>query len=52
MHDEVVLEIDEEHVEAGKKWLERCIIDGTAEMAGTDVPVSLEIAVADTWQVK
>ena len=52
VHDEVVLEIDEEHVEAGKAWLERCMIDGMREMAGSAIPVSVEIAIGDNWADK
>ena len=52
MHDEIVVEIGEEHAEAGRAWLERCMIDGMAEVAGPDVPVSVEIVIADAWDVK
>jgi DNA polymerase-1 len=50
VHDEIVVEIDEEHVEAGKVWLERCMIDGMAEVAGPAVPASVEISVTDRWE--
>jgi DNA polymerase I len=50
VHDEIVVEIDEEHVEAGKIWLERCMIDGMAEVAGPAVPVAAEICVNDRWE--
>src|SRR5215207_7969741 len=49
VHDEIVLEIDEEHAEVGKVWLERCMLDGMAEVAGADVPTSVEIEIADSW---
>jgi DNA polymerase I-like protein with 3'-5' exonuclease and polymerase domains len=49
VHDEIVLEIDEEHAEVGKVWLERCMLDGMAEVAGADVPASVEIVIADSW---
>jgi DNA polymerase-1 len=52
VHDEIVVEIDEEHAEAGRAWLEQCMIDGIAEVADPDVPVSVEIVVADAWDVK
>jgi DNA polymerase I len=52
VHDEIVVEIGEEHAEAGRAWLERCMIDGMAEVAGPDVPVSVEIVIADSWDVK
>jgi DNA polymerase-1 len=51
VHDEVVVEIDEEHAEDGKAWLEVCMIDGMCEMAGADIPVAVELVVADNWQV-
>jgi DNA polymerase I len=52
VHDEIVVELDEEHAEAGKAWLERCMIDGMAKVVGSDVPVSVEIAVGDDWSDK
>jgi DNA polymerase I len=50
VHDEIIVEIDEEHVEAGKIWLERCMIDGMAQVAGPAVPVAAEICVSDRWE--
>jgi DNA polymerase I len=50
VHDEVVLEIDEEHAEAGKAWLERCMIDGMAEVAGAGVPAAVDVSIADRWE--
>jgi DNA polymerase I-like protein with 3'-5' exonuclease and polymerase domains len=50
VHDEIVVEIDKEYVEAGKVWLERCMIDGIAEVAGATIPASVEISVADRWE--
>ena len=50
VHDEIVVEIDEEYVEAGKIWLERCMIDGMAQVAGPAVPVAAEICVSDRWE--
>ncbi len=50
VHDEIVVEIDEEHVEVGKRWLERCMTEGMAEVVGTYVPVAAEICVADRWE--
>jgi hypothetical protein len=52
VHDEIVLEIDDKHAEAGKTWLERCMIDGMCEMAGTDIPVSVETDIGDNWADK
>jgi DNA polymerase I len=50
VHDEIVLEIEEEHVEAGKRWLEECMTEGMAEVVGTVVPIAAEIRVADRWE--
>ena len=52
VHDEIVVEIDEEYAKAGRAWLERCMIGGMAEVAGPDVPASVEIVVADAWDVQ
>jgi len=49
VHDEVVVEIDTEKVKAGKEWVERCMLDGMAEVLGPDAPVSVEITAADNW---
>ncbi|MDP9480432.1 MAG: DNA polymerase, partial [Actinomycetota bacterium] len=49
VHDEIVMEIDEEHAEAGKAWLESCMVDGMREVVGRGVPVSVEMKVADNW---
>jgi DNA polymerase I-like protein with 3'-5' exonuclease and polymerase domains len=50
VHDEIIVEMDEEHVEAGKVWLERCMVDGMAEVAGPAVPASVEISVTERWE--
>jgi len=52
VHDEVVVEIDENAVETGKKWLEGAMLEGMAEVLGPDAPVSVEISVADSWGEK
>jgi DNA polymerase I-like protein with 3'-5' exonuclease and polymerase domains len=52
IHDEVVVEIDAEDVEAGKGWLERCMLDGMAEVLGPNAPVSVEVSVSDNWAEK
>ena len=52
VHDEVVVETDAKEVEAGKAWVERCMLDGMAEVLGPDAPVSVEISVADSWGEK
>ena len=52
VHDEIVAEIDEEYAQAGKAWLEQCMIDGMAEVVGPNVPVSVEITIGDSWANK
>ena len=52
VHDEVVMEIDPEHVDAGKRWLEENMLEGMKEVLGSEVPVSVEITVADNWGEK
>jgi hypothetical protein len=47
-----VVEIDAEDVEAGKGWLERCMLDGMAEVLGPNAPVSVEVSVSDNWAEK
>jgi DNA polymerase I len=49
VHDEVVVEIDADEAEAGKWWLERCMLDGMAEVLGPNAPVLVEISVSDNW---
>lgn len=39
VHNKVVVEIDEEHVDAGRACLERCVLDSMAEVLGSDAPV-------------
>jgi hypothetical protein len=47
VHDEVVvLEIDSEHVHAGKKWLGKNMIEGMREVLDIEAPVMIDIAVA------
>ncbi len=52
VHDLVVDEIDDEEVEAGKGWVERCMLDGMAEVLGPNAPVSVEISVSCNWGEK
>ena len=47
VHDEMVVEIDAEHVDVGEAWLHECIFDGMREVLGSEAPVSVEITVAD-----
>ena len=50
VHDEVVLEIDSEHLVAGKQWLEENMLEGMKEVLGPQVLESIEITVADNWE--
>jgi DNA polymerase I len=52
VHDEIVAEVDAGDAEAAKGWLERCMLDGMAEVLGPDAPVSVEISVSDDWSEK
>ena len=52
VHDEVVVEVDAEHVEAGRSWLRFAMIDGMREVLGLDTPVSVDVTVADNWGEK
>jgi DNA polymerase I-like protein with 3'-5' exonuclease and polymerase domains len=52
VHDEVVLEIESEHVDVSKRWLEENMIEGMKEVLGPEAPVSVEITVADNWGEK
>jgi DNA polymerase I len=49
VHDEVVVEVDAEHVEVGISWLRSAMIDGMREVLGPDAPVSVDVTVADNW---
>ncbi len=48
VHDEIVVEIDEDHALEGKDWLERCMTDGLALALG-GVYAGVEIAISDRW---
>ncbi len=52
VHDEMVVEIDAEHVDAGKAWLERYMLDGMRQVLKPGAPVSVEITMADNWGEK
>jgi len=52
VHDEVVVEVDAEQVEAGRSWLRSVMIDGMREVLGQDAPVSVDVTVADNWGQK
>jgi DNA polymerase I-like protein with 3'-5' exonuclease and polymerase domains len=52
VHDEVVVEIDADKAGVGKGWLERCMLEGMAEVLGPDAPILVEISVSDDWSEK
>jgi len=52
VHDEVVIEVDIEEVEAGRSWLRSMMIDGMREVLGPEAPVSVDVTVADNWEEK
>jgi hypothetical protein len=45
--DEIVVECDEQHAEAVKEWLERCMKDGMASMLGEEPRI--ESAIRKSW---
>jgi len=55
LHDELVVECDEEDVEAVALWLEKAMIDGMSEVlalgaSGVNlVPVEVEVKIGKTW---
>jgi DNA polymerase-1 len=55
VHDEIVVECDEEEAEKAKTWLEKAMIDGMDEVLngsnvkGPHVPVEVETQVAKSW---
>lgn len=48
VHDEIVVEIGEDHAPAGEDWLGRCMADGLA-MALGGVSAAVEILISDRW---
>jgi len=51
VHDETIVEIDE-HIQAGKRWLKECMLEGMREVLGFDAPVDVEIIAANNWGEK
>jgi DNA polymerase-1 len=55
LHDEIIIECDEEVVDAAAAWLEQAMIDGLAEVLalgsyeGIHVPVEVEIKSGKAW---
>ena len=55
MHDEIVVECDEDEAEKVKVWLEKAMIDGMdevlngPEVGGPRVPVEVETQIGKTW---
>ncbi|MFO0881141.1 MAG: DNA polymerase [Gemmataceae bacterium] len=48
VHDEIVLEVDEEQAQAAAEWLKRAMLDGMAPLIDP-VPVEVEVKIARTW---
>jgi DNA polymerase-1 len=48
VHDEIVVECDEDQVEKAKAWLEAAMVDGMSTLL-TKVPVEVESVVSDSW---
>lgn len=55
VHDEIVVECDEDQVEAAKVWLKGAMVDGMEEVlngpavAGSRVPAEVEVESAGSW---
>lgn len=55
LHDEIVVECDEEDIETGAAWLEKAMKDGMdevvngCEIEGPHVPIEVEIKSGKTW---
>jgi DNA polymerase I-like protein with 3'-5' exonuclease and polymerase domains len=55
VHDEIVVECDEDEAEKVETWLEAAMIDGMGEVlngpdvAGPRVPVEVETQIDKTW---
>jgi DNA polymerase I-like protein with 3'-5' exonuclease and polymerase domains len=47
VHDELVIEINETDVAAGKAWLEKCMIDGMTEVLGEDARDLINVDMRD-----
>ena len=52
LHDEIVVECDEEDAEQVAAWLEKAMVDGMNEVVNANEPqvsIEVEVTVSDTW---
>lgn len=50
IHDEIILEVDEDHCEEAREWLTRCMSEAVKEVTGDpETPVVIEVEVRETW---
>ena len=49
VHDEIVIEVDEDKAEEAKVWLERCMIEGMQQFL-KEVPVKVDVEITPTWK--
>jgi DNA polymerase I len=52
VHDELVLEVDEDHTATATKWLKACMIDGMTEVLGDDHRdlINVDLRDSDVWR--
>ena len=48
VHDELVIEVDEDHVGDATEWLEKCMIDGMAEVLGKGARDLINVVMRDS----
>jgi DNA polymerase-1 len=48
VHDEIVVECDQDQAEAAATWLKQAMLEGMAPLI-EPVPVEVEVKVARTW---
>ena len=49
IHDELVVEVDEESAEVDAALLDRIMVEGMQQAIGKDAPVGVDVEIADTW---
>jgi DNA polymerase-1 len=50
VHDEIILEVDEDHCEEATEWLMRCMSEAVKEVTGDpETPVVVEIETRESW---
>ena len=47
VHDDIVIEVDEDKVDDTKAWLQKCMVDGMRDMI-KEVPVAVDVEVRQT----